>query len=348
MGRPPYDEEPSWVAFDAWQRSDDEHPAGTGRPAYRVVYKTLRVALRPAELRWADLIMRFVDGRAERGGVHTPGALTARRHDHLILPEWGGLVPDPADQHSLIYQPVAYVNPTYQGIQEDTEPCFHVEIIADVAADRPDVKLMEGRARVASLLTMLDLHFGTRFLGVGLTEEAGERFDDWHFNRHLGVSRMGWEPELDVAGIDRPDVEAWAHDVMDRYMGLPQEHRQRVGLASQWYQQAVAAADPVMEFVGLWVAAEVLAMPNTTNVRLLRERLGQLAGGAESDWKWFIGRLFSRRSDLVHGTRREVAGAEIVALRAVVRLLLVAEFGLNLPDRVAAVEAAREQLTHER
>jgi hypothetical protein len=34
--------EPEWLRTSGWQRVDDEHPPGTGRPAYRVAYKTLR------------------------------------------------------------------------------------------------------------------------------------------------------------------------------------------------------------------------------------------------------------------------------------------------------------------
>lgn len=40
---------PPEFRFSGWQASDEEHPPGKGRPAYRVVYKTLRtVPSRPA------------------------------------------------------------------------------------------------------------------------------------------------------------------------------------------------------------------------------------------------------------------------------------------------------------
>lgn len=337
--RPPMDDEPDWFSFDAWQRTDDAHPQGEGRAAYRTVFKTLRVALLPGEFKWPNMLMRFGGGKVERGGVHTPGTVDARRHDHLILPEWGEIVVNDGVGE---YRTTSYTNPTFAAWEELTESCFYVEMIVDVEGDTPSSKLANGRAAVASMITLIDLHFGTRVLGVRLAEEAGERFDDWHFNRQLGVSRVGWEPQLNVAAIEQADLIAWGQTAIDGLMNVPAERRRRIALACSWFQDAGAATDPAIEFLGLWVVLEVLAMPDTTNISPLRERLAEIAGGVPADWSQFVGRLFGRRGDLVHGVGREITEHEVDVARALAQVLLAAEFKLDLDRRVAQVAALRD------
>src|SRR6185437_4305099 len=58
----PQVETPSPMMFEGWQMSDDEHPAGGGRPAYRLVYKALRTVVVPqVRLEMANLLVRFAN-----------------------------------------------------------------------------------------------------------------------------------------------------------------------------------------------------------------------------------------------------------------------------------------------
>jgi hypothetical protein len=333
------DEEPDWIGFQAWQRVDASHQPGGGRPAYRAVFKTLRVAMSSVEFRWPNMVLRFGGGRVERGGVHTPDALRTRRHDYLILPEWGQIAFD--EQGIGTYVPIAHANPAYAGWEEETDPCFFVEVIVDVDADTPTEKVAVGRSAIASMLTLIDLHFGRRVLGIQLTEEAGERFDDWHFSRQLGASQVGWEPQLVVEGLQHDDLVGWGRTIVDELMSLPDARRRQISLACSWFQSAGSATDPVVEYMGLWIAIEVLAMPDT-NVRPLRDQLVALAGGEQAGWGRFVGLLFAVRGDLVHGVRRGVPTEAMTGLRAVARLVIAAEFGLPLERRLAETVAARD------
>jgi hypothetical protein len=64
----------------------------------------------------------------------------------------------------------------------------------------------------------------------------------------------------------------------------------------------------------LWFVVEVLAMPDTTNVRPVRELLAaHVDGTTERDWQELVGRHFGRRSKLVHGEAARAVGAEDVA-----------------------------------
>ncbi len=107
---PPFSEEPDWLRAGGWQRTDEDHPPDAGDPAYRVVYKTLRLVLPTVELTWANLRVWFGHGSVHRGGMSLPGALPTRGTHRWILPETGRLVPAEPDQ--LRYQPD--INMQYQ------------------------------------------------------------------------------------------------------------------------------------------------------------------------------------------------------------------------------------------
>src|SRR4051794_17174426 len=74
------------LVLSAWQQVDDAHPAGGGRPAYRVVYKTLRVIVGEGVIRFPNLHLRFGHGNVERGGVNLDGAVRGRRRGNWYLP----------------------------------------------------------------------------------------------------------------------------------------------------------------------------------------------------------------------------------------------------------------------
>ena len=71
---------------DAWQNADDDHPVGGGKPAYRIVYKTLRTKLYPyVVLEWPNLRVSIANGDINRSGLTTPNAIPARNQRHRVI-----------------------------------------------------------------------------------------------------------------------------------------------------------------------------------------------------------------------------------------------------------------------
>ena len=331
----PYSEEPDWLVAGGWQRADAAHPVDGGVPAYRAVFKTLRVIFSGrVELSWPNLLVRFDHGTVDVGGMDLPGALPARLPNRWVLPEVGELVEvSPGVRR---YDPTINMAFHFAARQDALEHVSYVELLLKTDATEPRSQLVEGRQKLAALKVMLDLRFGSRLLGLPLTEEAGTLFDDWHFNRQLSTDQLAAESQLAAVGVETGDLEQWAHEVIDDFMRRSQPARSRFGLACEWYWTAIHAEEPVMRFLQLWFAVEVAAMPNTTNVRPVRERLAQLCGNTADEWEVFIGQLYGKRSRLAHGNEtRRVTDAEVLDLRTLVEVLLEAELGHANPDRVA-------------
>ena len=143
-----------------------------------------------------------------------------------------------------------------------------------------------------------------------------------------------------MEGLQPDGLMVWGQTVVDGLMARSAERRRQISLACSWFQEAVAASEPAIEYLGLWIAIEVLTMP-TSNIQPLRDRLLDLAGGDRSEWGRFVGRLFRRRGDLVHGGERGVTLEEVAALRSIAKLLLAAEFNLELELRISELSAAR-------
>jgi hypothetical protein len=335
----PLNEEPDWLVGGGWQRNDDAHPAGGGEPAYRAVFKTLRVIFpRKAELKWPNLFIRFEHGSVERGGMNVPGTLQARLPNRWVLPESGRLVE--TEPGRLEYQPAVNLAFTFAATQDEVANVSFVEFLLKTIATEPRAQLVEGRRQLAALKVMLELRFGARLLGILLTEETGTVFDDWHFNRQLTTDQVGAESQLTAAGIEDEQIEAWAHAVIDGFMKRSAGDRGRFGLACEWYWTGIHADEAVMQFLHLWFAVEVLSMPDTTDIKPIREQLSHACGGDPSDWADFVGRLYGKRSGLAHGNeQRQVSEQELAAVRALVEVLLQAELGDVDPSRVTELRA---------
>jgi hypothetical protein len=331
----PRSEEPDWLVAGGWQRADDAHPVDGGVPAYRAVFKTLRVIFSGrVELSWPNLLVRFDHGTVEVGGMDLPGALPARAPGRWVLPEVGALVEvSPGIRQ---YDPTINLAFHFAARQDELERASYVELLLKTDATEPRTQLVEGRRKLAAVKVMLDLRFGSRLLGLLLTEEVGTLFEDWHFNRQLSTDQLGAESQLAVVGVEAAELEKWAHEVIDDFTSRPQPARSRFGLACEWYWTAIHSEEPVMRFLELWFAVEVTAMPNTTNVRPVRERLAAICGNTADEWEAFVGQLYGRRSRLAHGSEaRHVTDAEVLDLRVLVEVLLEAELGHPNPERVA-------------
>lgn len=323
--------------LQAWQRVDDAHPPEGGRPAYRVVFKTLRVVLGEGTIRFPNLLLRFGHGSVERGGVHLSPAVRGRRRGDWYLPESGRLV---EDDGAFRYQPDPPLNFEFHGWEDTIEDVFFVEMILLCESADPRDRLREGRRNLASLKTLLDLRFGPRFLGLMLTEEVGELHSDDHWARTLASERLANEWSFDVEGVGVDELQHFNDGLLAHHIGRPMEGKLRLRLACDWYWSAIHADDPVTEYLELWFVVEALAMPDTTNVAPVKDLLANALGGQRSDWQ-LVGRHLGRRSRLVHGQEeRGVDEAALDELRLLVEVLLCLEFDLSDETRFDRLRTA--------
>lgn len=323
--------------LQAWQRVDDGHPPEGGQPAYRVVFKTLRVVLGGGTIRFSNLLLRFGHGSVERGGVHFGAALRGRRRGDWYLPERGRLV-----QHDGVsrYEPEPPLDFEFHGWEDEVSEVFFVEMILLCQSADPSDRLAEGRRNLASLKTLLDLRFGSRFLGLLLTEEVGELHADDHWSRTLASEQLANEWSFDVEAVGVDELQRFSDGPLARHVGRAAEDKRRLRLACDWYWSAIHADDPVSEYLELWFVVEALAMPDTTNVAPVKDLLAGALGGQRSDWE-LVGRHVGRRSRLVHGQdERGVDDDALNELRLLVEVLLCLEFDVADNARFDRLRAA--------
>ena len=319
------DESPDWYRWSSWLWADDIHAAGEGQPAYRVVYKTIRMPIvGTLNLNWPNLRVRMWHGSVRVGRPTIVPSNPGRKEGHLVIPEWGSVV-DTDD--GAVYETTRASSPVLGAEDEEFTGGSFVEFTLATDSMKPNEQIAEGRRTLASLKTMMDLSFGRRLLGIPLSEEVGEVFDDGHFNCSANSSLVGMESLTTVKLVPVQQLKGWADHVLERHIRRSTAEKETLALAAEWYRLAEASLDPVLELVYLWLAIEVLAMPNTTNVRPLRERLAEGLGGSEQDWKPIVGRLYGTRSEIIHGSRREVSVGEVDVLRDLVEALFELDLG---------------------
>jgi hypothetical protein len=117
---------PDFLTMAGWQGSDSDHPVGAGTPAYRVVYKTLKVYLPASKLEWPNLLVRTGQGRVDRGGVKLCQAVRLRRKHQWLIPQFGDF--DIADG-TLEFNPNDAVNFEFHAWQEHVDGVVFVEFI---------------------------------------------------------------------------------------------------------------------------------------------------------------------------------------------------------------------------
>lgn len=340
--RPAGDDHPDLLKGAAWQRVDDDHPAGAGRSCYHVLFKTLRVAVQDAELRWPNLVVRFGSGEVEKGGFRVHGAIQTRIPQHLVLPEFGAW--ESHADGTITYEPLSRVDPSLQGWQETTPPLFYVEILLDTDSDEPSEILPEGRRKTSSIVTMLDLTLGRRLLGAVVAEEAGERFEDGHFNRRIGTDVFAWEAQLNVKALSQRTIVDWAQSVVDPWMSRSEDHQRKVSLAAQWYQSAISSQEPVLSFLQHWFAVEVLTMEGRTNIAAVRDLLPAAVSEEVDFWREVTGRLYGLRGDLVHGRVATVDEAQLAAARCLAEYCFANYWQANTTGRLDELREAGQRL----
>lgn len=107
-------------------------------------------------------------GRYAGGGAEIRNAAAGRRPGHWLLLEKARLERVGEQLHFMPEPNMLY---EMGGWQDEIQDAWYVEFVLINEEREPAARLAEGRSRLAPVKTMLDLHFGSRLLGVPLTEE---------------------------------------------------------------------------------------------------------------------------------------------------------------------------------
>jgi len=102
------------------------------------------------------------------------------------------------------------------------------------------------------------------------------------------------------ANLSKTNV-ALINEAARRIRNLDERTRSRFGLALHWYEEALRDSGRDA-FLKSWIALEVLAMPDSTNIRSITEALARAYGKsfAEAVEVFGVGRIFGLRSRIVH------------------------------------------------
>lgn len=334
---------PHSLRFSGWQMADEAHPAGTGTPGYRVVHKTIRTFVFPqVSMTFSNLQLKFGTGPITWGEPRFQGALNGRTPGTFLLPESGELEVLANNKVSYKWQPNVQINMTAH--QEDTPSVNHIEILYALpqeAGDQYEDMIAGGRAGVATLTMMIDRIYGERVLGPVITEEVGEVFEDWHWNRLLGGRSVGMESQARLEQIDGNKFVERLSEVVDGHLHRPDKIRNRIKIASQWYWRAEAEPERVQQYIGYWLCIEALELEENSNIAPIKNRVAELLKVARDTVSVPIGRIYSIRNRLVHGTAREVDVEHVERVRALaVALLEFHGLGLVTPGSGAGLRWA--------
>ncbi|WP_426561370.1 hypothetical protein ACPPVT_14395 [Angustibacter sp. McL0619] len=337
-----YVEVPHEMLFSAWQMADDSHPAGDGKPGYRVVHKTIRtVPIQDVEIGLSNLRITFQNGPVTLGEPRFSGAIEGRRSGSFLVPEWGTMERVPP-KWQYKYEP--NVNIRIQAHQETTPYANHIEILYHLPEgdwERFDEMMAAGRAGVASLRAMIDFMYGERLLGPVLTEEVGAIFEDWHWNRLLGGRTIAMESQARLDFIDGQSVIDRLSPAMDAFLRMPEEMRNRIKVAAQWYWHADAEQELVQRYISYWLCVEALELGENANIGPVKVAVADLLGVERKIINQSVGRMYGIRNGLVHGSIREVARVAVEGVESLaVALLELRTLGHVSAARLAALRSA--------
>jgi hypothetical protein len=320
---PVYPEMPSAMTFSGWQGPDEHHPIGKGSPGYRIVFKTLRTVVVPTlEAVIGDLRVSFQNGPVNWGEPRFTNALPGRREGDWLVPQWGTL--------HLDQEPRRYTIDPDRSIQfsahTDTTPdTNYVEILFQIR-DGDSLtfaeKLARGRSATGPLTAALDLIYGDRLLAAVITEEVGEVFPDWHWNRLLSGRNVAWEGQARLDFLDARSVAAAISPIVERQAERDDQGRNRLRVAAQWYWRADRDADTSLRFLGYWLCIEALELGDSPNIAPIKSAAARILGVDFSDVSPGIGRIYGLRSKIAHGKIRDVRHEDIKQVRAVATALL--------------------------
>jgi hypothetical protein len=341
---------PSIVTFSGWQGNDDQHVVGDGTPGYRIVYKTIRTITVPMlEIDATNLRISFQNGPVKWGEPRFTNALPGRRENHWIVPEWGTLRLDTEPQGYEIQ-----LNPLVEmaAYTENTPSTNYVEILykfSDGLVRSLAEQLAFGRSATAPLTAALDLIYGERLLGAVITEEVGEIFPDWHWNRLLGGRNVSMEFQARVDLLNAREIAGALNVVLELHAERDEQERARVRIASQWYWRADRDADPVLRFLGYWLCIEALELGDNAKIAPIKAAVAAIIGTTVSEVSEGVGRIYGLRGNIAHGKIRDVKPEEIERVRAVAEALLESKLlGMVTAPRCEALRNAVIDMTGDR
>lgn len=313
-----------FLQASGWQRSDKNHPSGNGNLGYRAIYKTLKLIPFPSlNLSWPNLRVRLVVESVELGGFNVKGnAIPSIFPNKLLLPEH---IEIKKDGKSITYHGVPNMNFEFSAYEEKFPTSGIVELLLAVESSDGNDIISMGRRRLSPILTILDLVFGERLIGALIAEEVVELFPDGHWNRKIISPSVGSESQLALIKIENSQIEQMRKSI-DTYQEFKDGDRKNVVLATDWFWKSERELDRIDRFIQLWICLEALEM-STTNIRPISKQLAVITTENYDFWKEPVGRLFGKRSELVHGQSNEVDEHEIIILRGLAKILLANRLG---------------------
>ena len=136
-----------------------------------------------------------------------------------------------------------------------------------------------------------------------------------------------------------PDYLQFIADAHALLVDMPETDRNRLSLALRWINAAIRDRR-VDAFIKYWLAIETLGMPDDTNIRPISETLARVynISYAEARDRFLVGRLYGRRSRIVHEEDLTPVDAQVlIYLFAIFMDLLRAELGIQPSYRAGRV-----------
>jgi hypothetical protein len=289
-------------------------------------------------MHWPNMRVRFKNGAISFGGMTAADFLPGRNQRQVVLPQFGRVYDsvDPNPPSYITAKESADIRAS--GWERTLGAANYIEVIVHLDDDDDDYdsRLREGRRKLATLATVLDLALGPRGLAMPLAEEVGETFDDWHWNRRLNTGTILVESQAELRPLPPDRLQELLEPTLQRSQSYAIDEQRRIRLACQWYWRADADTDPVTKFISWWLVIESIAMPSTTNIAPVRERLAAIFGDNEVDWRAFMGKLYGLRSRLVHGNDSEAPASSLSSVELVARTLLFHWLMDEVPTEVRA------------
>jgi len=159
----------------------------------------------------------------------------------------------------------------------------------------------EAKQRIEVVATIGVILFGTHliyehlFENVYKIEKNGKETISSFFDTLKSVIPFD---EISISNNDLIDYET----IGNKLNTLDSNKKAKICLAARWHYKGLKETHPVDEFLCYWIALEILAMPDTTNIRPIAQRLAKIYNLTEKELRerLSLGRLFDFRSKIVH------------------------------------------------
>lgn len=169
---------------------------------------------------------------------------------------------------------------------------------------------------------------------------AYEHVEDYRISFETGMFSSVPVLLAETAWWSTPDISEAARERWAQAAAILESSDQRtqVELSLRWYDEAKREGG-IDAFLKLWFAIEILAMPDTTSISPVRDKLQQIYPNRDIEAEFGIGRIFGLRGRIVHqGVRVDLSPRLLGYLGALYADLFAVTLG------VAPPESARERL----